>query len=186
VKVRRANEPVIPEELAQRLADLTARVAELTRRLELYEALRGNGNGRRDQETNPTLRGADDSSNLIELITENGFSIVRPWESGNSPAPIDGKCRFRVSDATGIEREVAVEIASHVVGRILVKTRGRIQSSSSFWICCAERHLANYVLEHDCFPGGDKLVVENLDLEEIILAIRWGQKPAREEGEADF
>ena len=161
--------------MAQRVADLTARVAELTRRLELYEAARGNGNGhgRRDQETHPTAHGADDSSNSIELITENGFSIVRPWETGNSPAPTGGKCRFRVSDANGIEREVAVEIANHVVERILVKTRGRIGPSSSFWVCCAERHLANYVLEHHSFPAGNTLVVASLNPEEIILARRW-------------
>ena len=177
--MRRTREQVIPEEWAQRVADLTARVAELTLRLDLYEAVRGNGNGRRGQETNPALRGADDSANSIELITENGFSIVRPWESGNSPAPIGGKCRFRVSDPTGIEREVTVEIASHVVECTLVKTRGRIQPSSLFWICCAERRLADYLWEHDIFPTGNTLVVESLNPEEIILARRWGQKPAR-------
>ena len=159
------------------MADLTARVAALMRRLELYEAARGNGNGhgpgRRDQETRPTVRGADDSSNAIELITENGFSIVRPWETGNSPAPTGGKCRFRVSDTNGIERDVTVEIANHVVERILVKTRGRIQTSSSFWICCAERHLADYVSEHDSFPAGNTLVVGSLNPEETILARRW-------------
>ncbi|HEY3104285.1 MAG TPA: hypothetical protein VGJ69_11875 [Pyrinomonadaceae bacterium] len=183
MKVRRASEQVIPEELAQRVADLTARVAELTRRLELFESVRGNGNGRWNQETDAAVRGADDSSNPIELVTENGFSIVRPWESGNSPAPTGGECRFRVSDASGIEREVTVEISHRVMEETSRYTRGHIQPSSSFWICCAERHLVDYVWEHDCFPGGDKLIVESSDPEEVMLAIRSCQKPARKQGQ---
>ena len=174
MKVRRASEQVIPEELAQRVADVTARVAELTRRLELYEGLKSNGNGRRDQETDAAVRDADDSSNSIELITENGFSIVRPWESGNSPAPTGGKFRFRVSDASGIEREVTVEISRRVMTETSRYTRGRIQPSSSFWICCAERHLADYVDEHG-LPDGNHSTVETLDREELLLAIRWGK-----------
>lgn len=173
MKVRRANEQIIPEELTRRVADLTARVAELTRRLQLHEAVRGNGHRRRNEETDAALRSADDSSNSIELITENGFSIVRPWETGNSPAPAGGKCRFRVSDASGIEREVTVETSNRVMAETSLLTHERIQSSSSFWICCAERQLANYLEEHDCFPGGDKLIVEILNPEEAMLAIRW-------------
>jgi hypothetical protein len=175
VKVRRASEQVIPEELAQRVTDLTARVAELTRRLDLYESVRGNGNGRRNQETDAAVRDADDSSNSIELITENGFSIIRPWESGNSPAPTGGQCRFRVSDASGMEREVTVEISHRVMAETSRYTRGHIQPSSSFWICCAERHLAHYLDEHDRLPDGNHLTIETLDREELLLAIRWGK-----------
>jgi hypothetical protein len=114
----------------------------------------------------------DDSANPIEFITENGYSIVRPWESGNSPRPAGGRYRFGVSDGF-IEREVQVEISRRVVSEISLRSRGRIESSNSFWICCAERHLANYVTEHADFPEDDKLTVEKLNREDILLALRW-------------
>ena len=164
-------------ELAQRIAELAARVAELTRRVELADGVNGNGvrsNALRGQETDAAAREADDSSCPIEFITENGFSIVRPWELGNAPAPADGRSLFRVSDARGDEREVAVEFSPLVVAQISLHTRGRVQLSSSFWICCAERRLANYVWEHDAFPDGNRLILESMDPEDVLLAIRWG------------
>ena len=165
------NRQTIPEELTQRIAELTARVAELTRRVELAEGVRGNG--RRDQKTNPTVHDADDSSNPIEFVTENGFSIVRPWEMDGSPPPADGKCCFRVSDAHGNEREVNVEISSRVVAETALRTQGRIQLSNSFWICCAERQLADYVSEHNECPLDGKLRVETLTPGDLNLSIRW-------------
>jgi hypothetical protein len=170
VKVRRANQQVVPEELVQRVAELTARVAELTRRVELYEGTQRNL--ALDQKADDAVRGQDDSSDPIEFITENGFSIVRPWESGKSPKPTGGRCRFSVSDGF-IEREVTVEISREVVTEISLRTRGRIQLSNSFWISCAERHLANYVSERADFPDNDELIVERLDRQDILLALRW-------------
>jgi hypothetical protein len=143
----------------------------LTRRLELLEAVRGNG--RRAQDPHGVIHGSDHASNPIELLTENGFSIVRPWETDKSYAPSGGKCRFFVSNSEATEHEVRVEISQELMSATSFRTRGRIQPSSLFWICCAERHLANYVWEHDAFPEGHKLVVETLDPEEVILARRW-------------
>jgi hypothetical protein len=172
--VRRANEQVIPEDILRRVPELTTRVAELTDRLDLYESARAAGNGRLDQQTAPVVRDAEDSSDPIEFITENGFVIVRPWESGRWPTPAVGTCRFAVTDGF-IEREVTVEISRDVVSEISLRTRSRVQLSSSFWICCAERHLANYVTAHADFPEEDKLVVEKLDREDIVLAVRWNR-----------
>ena len=45
--------------------------------------------------------------------------------------------------------------------------------SDSFWICCAERHLANYVSERADFPDNDELIGEELKPEDILLALRW-------------
>jgi hypothetical protein len=157
-------------DLAQSVAELTGRVADLTRRVELTEAARGNGIP--DQEREAVVRAEDDASPAIEFITENGYSIVRPWESRGLPAPANGKCRFGVSDGF-IEREITVEISRGAVAEISLRTRGRIQLSNSFWICCAERHLANYVSEHADFPERNELMVESLDPEDIVLALRW-------------
>jgi len=155
------------EELVDESSDC---VMDLTPRVELSEGARDTLVC--DQESDVVVGESDDSSNPIEFITENGFSIVRPWESGNSPKPAGGKCRFGVSDGF-IEREVTVEISGEVVTELSLRTRGRIQLSNSFWSSCAERHLANYVSEHADFPEDDELMVEKLDREDILSALRW-------------
>jgi hypothetical protein len=171
--MRAASEPTISEELAQRVAELTARVAELTRRLDLIEVVRGNG--RAHPQPEPTVLGADDSSNPIEFLTDNGFVIVRPWEDGGSTAPSDGNCRFVVSDPNGNERTIAVRISAELMTATAIHTRGRIDQSSEFWICCAEKRLADFVAEHDSFPETKEIVVNELDREDLLLAIRWGK-----------
>ena len=167
--MRELNEQTVgeKEELVDELSDC---VVDLTQRVELSEGARDTLVC--DQESNIVPGESDDRSNPIEFITENGFSIVRPWESGDSPRPTGGKCRFGVSDGF-IEREVTVEISRDVVTEISLRTRGRIQVSDSFWICCAERHLANYVSEHADFPDEDELIVKKLDREDILSALRW-------------
>jgi hypothetical protein len=157
-------------EIEERADELSERVMDLTPRVELAEGV--GANGALSQETDEVVREADDSSDPIEFITENGFSIVRPWESGDSPRPAGGRCRFGVSDGF-IERQVTVEISRRVLTEISLRTRGRIEMSDAFWICCAERHLANYVSEHADFPEDDELIVEKLDREDIVLALRW-------------
>lgn len=158
--------------MAQHIAELAARVTELTRRLELYEGVSGNGNRALSQQTTAPVRDEDDSAPAIEFITENGFSIVRPWEADGAPAPAEGKCRFSVGDGFA-EREITVEISSKVAAEIELRTRGRVQLSSLFWIYCAERHLANYLAEHEHFPEQNELIVATPDREDILLAMRW-------------
>lgn len=168
--MRAANEQLVLE-LVQRIAELTTRVAELTRRVELSEGVRGNG--ARAQKIEPAVFDEDDSSSPIEYLTENGFSIVRVWEANDLPVPNGGSYCFRVSDPYGHEREAIVEISNRLVAETELHTRDRIQLNSSFWICCAERRLAHYVTEHDDFPRGNKLIVDTLDCEEVLLSIRW-------------
>lgn len=176
--MRAAREQAISEELAQRVFDLTARVAELTRRLDLIEVVRGNGHAITHSiaATGENVEhGAEDSSKAIEFLTANDFVIVRPWEAGTSPAPAGGICHFIVSDPRGHEQKISVTISKELMTRTAIHTRGRIAWSSAFWICCAERHLANYVTEHDGFPEGSEIAVNDLDREEVLLAIRWGK-----------
>ena len=159
-------------EIEERVDELSECVMDLTPRVDLAEGV--GANGALSQETNGVVREADDSSDPIEFITENGFSIVRPWESGKSPGPTGGRYRFGVCDGF-IEREVTVEISRHVLTEISLRTRGRLEMSDSFWICCAERHLANYVSEHADFPEDDELIVESLNREDILSALRWDE-----------
>ena len=91
------------------------------------------------------------------------------------PAPSDGNYPFKVRDPKSTERVVTVEIADDAVVQIELRTSLRILLSSSFWICCAERHLATYVYENDDYPPGDRLRVEQLGAEECMAAIRWGR-----------
>jgi hypothetical protein len=110
----------------------------------------------------------------IELITENGFSIVRPGESdGPSRAPED-RYVFMVADPEGSELEITVSIDQLAVNEITLRSGGRILSESSYWISCAERHLAEYLWENDIYPPDGKLRVEKLTIEDLNLGKRWG------------
>ncbi len=109
----------------------------------------------------------------IELLTENGFIILRPWEIDGVPPPASGTYHFRVRNPQNVERDIIVEVAEAIVARIAVQTDGRILLQSSFWICCAERHLANYVWKIGDYPVNNMLRVEQLDPEDIMTALRW-------------
>jgi hypothetical protein len=109
------------------------------------------------------------------LLTENGFCISRLWEINRVPPPSDGNYPFNVRDPQSTERVIVVEIADEVVVEIELRTRLRILLSSSFWICCAERHLATYVHENNDYPTSDRLRVEQLGADECMAAIRWGR-----------
>ena len=120
----------------------------------------------------------------IELVTENGFSILRLWEIDRVPPSLAGNFQFLVRSPPGpkpeiigreiIGREITLEIADDLVVEIAIRTSQRVLSDSSYWICCAERHLANYLWESSGYPTGDKLRVKQLDPDDIISAIRWG------------
>ncbi len=109
----------------------------------------------------------------IELITENGFSIVRAGESDGPRRAPEGKYVFMVRDPQGAEREITVGIDQQAVSEITLRSRGRISSESSYWICCAERHLAEYLWKNDDYPPDGKLRVAQLTLDDLNLSIRW-------------
>jgi hypothetical protein len=112
----------------------------------------------------------------IELITENGFSIIRAWEADATPLPTKARYEFVITDLDGSQQNIATTIAEDVWWQLPVHIWSRIPVSSSFWICCAERHLANYLDERRCYPARNELIVQQLDPEEIILARRWGSE----------
>jgi hypothetical protein len=109
----------------------------------------------------------------IELWIDNGFSIWRRWEINREPPPVSGQYNFLVRSPQNLEREVLVEIADDLNVIIDLKTERRIRSGSTFWICCAERHLSIYLWENDDYPPGDRLSVNQLNPEDVMSAIRW-------------
>lgn len=111
----------------------------------------------------------------IELVTDNGFSICRLWEINREPRPATGKYHFLVRNPQSVERDILVEVADELFVIIDLKTERRIRSGSTYWICCAERHLSIYLWENDEYPPGDKLEVDGLDPEDVMTAIRWGR-----------
>jgi hypothetical protein len=111
----------------------------------------------------------------IEYLTENGFSIERADENhAPRPAPKRGYV-FIVRNPKGTAREIRVRIHLDAVNEITLRGSGRIANDSSYWICCAERHLADYLWEHDDYPPTGNLTVELLTIEDLNLAIRWGR-----------
>ena len=118
------------------------------------------------------------SSRPIQLITENGFSIVRACDlracdlDGGS-TPEVGTYAFVVRDPHGYELDIAVEIAPLLVLEVFKRSEGRISGDSSYWTCCSERHLADYLLEQDNYPPAATLKVDHLSPNDIDLARRW-------------
>jgi hypothetical protein len=127
-------------------------------------------------QTKPSSDDLAAPSRPIELLTENGYAIVRAWEINRDPAPTNGTYSFLVRREQDLQREIIVTIAAEVFADLFLKTRGKISNSCSFWICCAERHLANYLWEENDYPAGDKLAIDHLDPEDVMSAVNWGTR----------
>ncbi len=111
----------------------------------------------------------------IELVTENGFCILRAWEIDRLPPPLEAQYRFLVRNPHGLERarDIIVDVSDQVAAQVAKHTRDRIGPRNSFWIYCAERHLATYVWEHDDYPPDGRLTVEQLEPDDFDVAMRW-------------
>ena len=111
--------------------------------------------------------------NPIEFLTENGFSIVRAWEVDHARRPMSVNYLFLVHREQEPEREVLVTIDKALIVDIGSRTHGRVDHTNSFWISCAESHLATHLWEKDGYPDGNKLIVNQLEPDEIISALHW-------------
>jgi hypothetical protein len=113
----------------------------------------------------------------IEYLTENGFSIIRLCEIDKSISGTGTNHQFLVRDPNGYELQITVDVSASAIDQIGRRSRGRISNDSSFWISCAERHLATYLWENDDYPPDAKLTVNQLTLDDLDLAIRWDRDP---------
>lgn len=112
----------------------------------------------------------------IEFQTNNGFSIVR-FSDLNASIPATGLVHlFLVRDPDGFELEVTVEITEMLAEALARRSRGRLSADSSYWICCAERHLAEHLWDNGDYPPDAKLTVEEPILADLNLARRWGME----------
>ena len=127
------------------------------------------------QTDRPAIDAEPEKTRPIELLTENGFSIVRSWELDGTPPPTIRTYEFRISAPQGAQQRILVTITEDVLRQLAAHVRPRVESSGSFWVCCAERHLTNFLDEGESFPPGHNLILRRLDPEEIILAMRWGR-----------
>jgi hypothetical protein len=108
----------------------------------------------------------------IEFLTENGFSIIRLCEIDGSIPASGTTHQFLVRDPHGYELQIDVDIAKGATEQIIGRSRGCLTSRSSYWIACAERHLAAYLSENDDYPPAEKLTVTQVSLDDLDLALR--------------
>lgn len=110
----------------------------------------------------------------IEFLTENGFRVVRLCEIDNS-IPADGlRHLFLVRDPDGFELEITVDVAEKVAHALTSRSSGRLTADSSYWVGCAERHLAEHLCEQEDYPADARLIVDQPSLDDLNLARRWG------------
>lgn len=109
----------------------------------------------------------------IELLTENEYSILRLPEIEGTSAIDNRRHEFVVRSPDGFQQRVLVEIQTRLVTQIQIRTFGRISLANSFWIYCAERHLADYIWEREDLPPNGTLLVDQLTARDLNLSLRW-------------
>jgi hypothetical protein len=115
----------------------------------------------------------------IQYLTENGFRIVRRCDVDDS-FPKDGieHC-FIVRDPDGYELDITVAFGTRAAAEVIERSRRQITFESSFWVNAAERHLAEYLWEHNDYPPDARLTINQLTLDDMDSSRRWG----RDEGD---
>ena len=109
----------------------------------------------------------------IKYLTENGFSIIRLSDIDPSVVNTPGGCRFLVQDERDVERVIEVNLSQDLITRIRLRRRGELSEKSAFWLVCAESCLATYLWENNDYPPGGRLIVNELNPDELMLAIHW-------------
>lgn len=109
----------------------------------------------------------------IEFQTDNGFSIIRLSDINDSIPATGLVHQFLVRDPDGFELEVTVEISGTLAEELTWRSRERLSRDSSFWLYCAERHLAEYLWDNEDYPPDGKIIVNEAILDDLNLARRW-------------
>ena len=106
----------------------------------------------------------------IELVTENGYTIVRSREALSGET---GRYKFIVSDSEGRACEVIVGFDSAAIRLVQRCRKVPLSSNSTFWINCAERSLAVYLWEKNQCPPHGRLRLKEICLDDLDAARRW-------------
>lgn len=106
---------------------------------------------------------------LIQTITMNGFTISDSEGAGQAPA----ERRFTVKSPGGDEHEVLVQIDEEAVGYVERMTKRRLPPESSFWTTQAQHLLSDYLWKEGKVPPTRKLMVKDVDRDELPIAARW-------------
>jgi CheY-like chemotaxis protein len=106
---------------------------------------------------------------LIQIITMNGFTILESEGARQVP----DERRFIVQSPGGDEHEVLVQIDYEAVGYVERMTGRHLPPASSFWTAQAQRLLSDYLWKEGKVPPTRRLVVEDVDRDELPVAARW-------------
>lgn len=105
----------------------------------------------------------------IQIITMNGFTILESLGARQEP----DERRFTVKSPSGGEHEVLVQIDEEAVGYVERMTRRRLPAENSFWSGQAQRLLSNYLWKEGKIPPTRRLMVKDVDREDLPMAARW-------------
>jgi hypothetical protein len=112
----------------------------------------------------------------IKYVTENGFSIIRFSDVDPTVINTPEECRFLVQGEFDVEREIKVSFSKDLIARIRIRRRGALSDQSMFWLVCAESHLATYLWEKTDYPPDDRLTMNELSPDELMLGVHWRDK----------
>jgi hypothetical protein len=112
----------------------------------------------------------------IKYLTENGFGIIRLSDLDPSVINTPGECRFLVQGEHEAEREIKVSFSDDLIARLRIRRRGALWDKSMFWLVCAESRLATYLWEKNDYPPGERMTMNELSPDELMLAIHWRDK----------
>ena len=105
----------------------------------------------------------------IETVTLNGFEILQP----NAPPARADERLFTVLNPEGERSQVLVTIDPEAVGYVQRITRRNLPPENSFWTYAAERLLSDYLWNQGRNPPAGKLVLKEIQREQLIMAERW-------------
>lgn len=127
------------------------------------------------EKTRITARNRIRPSAHIEIVTENGFCITRACELKVSGSDSASECHFIVGIASAGIRSVRVKFTEAAIAMVQEQRQRSIPLSlaNSFWLHCAERHLAKYVWENNECPPDGVLTIDSLSPRELLSASHW-------------
>jgi CheY-like chemotaxis protein len=107
----------------------------------------------------------------VEVWTVNGFFIrMRPGREGTPPT----ECLFEIRHAArGPQGEVLVSIHPNEVARVARVTGKDLKADGAFWRQRAERAVMNHFFQKAASPPGNRLVVDRISDDALILAHGW-------------